>query len=145
MKPSWGCYWAGQWMENIEFAVEQGMELIAVYKPDGQGCGELDCFPSKEDWEGTDGKRFAKDKFLGGSQVFGGRTERARTAEGGACWYVHRFLICTHITSIRPLTCQKKELAYIEKVLGLEIHHKLDIRQFRSKVYERPKVRGGRF
>ena len=52
MKPSWGCYWAGQWMENIEFAVGQGMELIAVYKPDGQGRGELDRFPSKQDWDG---------------------------------------------------------------------------------------------
>ena len=31
---------------------------------------------------------------------------------------------------------QKKEIAYIEKVLGLEIHHKLDINQFRNKMYE---------
>ena len=35
---------------------------------------------------------------------------------------------------------QKKEIAYIEKVLGLEIHHKLDINQFRNKMYEKPKV-----
>ena len=35
---------------------------------------------------------------------------------------------------------QKKEIAYIEKVLGLEIHHKLDIYQFRNKMYEKPKV-----
>ena len=70
MKPSWGCYWAGQWMENIEFAVEQGMELIVVYKPEGHGRGELDHFPTKKDWETTDGARFSKDAFLGGSQVF---------------------------------------------------------------------------
>ena len=49
-------------------------------------------------------------------------------------------MICTLITSIRILTCQKKELAYLEKVLGLEIHHKLDIVQFRNKMYEKPKV-----
>ena len=70
MTPPWGCYWYGQWLANIEFAAKQGMELIAVYKPGGQGRGELDGFPSKEDWNGTDGKAFAKNEFLGGSQVF---------------------------------------------------------------------------
>ena len=44
------------------------------------------------------------------------------------------------MTSIRPLTCQKKELAYIEKVLGLEIHHKLDIELFRNKLHEKAEV-----
>ena len=67
--PSWGCYWFGQWLANLMFAVEQGMELIAVHKQDGQGAGALDLFPSKQDWEGTDGKQFSKDGFLGGSQV----------------------------------------------------------------------------
>ena len=35
---------------------------------------------------------------------------------------------------------QKKEIAYIEQVLKLKIHHKLDIVQFRNKMYEKPKV-----
>ena len=69
MTPSWGCYWFGQWLANLMFAVEQGMELIAVHKQDGQGAGTLDRFPAKQDWEGTDGKQFSKDGFLGGSQV----------------------------------------------------------------------------
>ena len=60
-------------MANLMFAVEQakqkGMELIAVYKQDGQGLGALDRFPKKKDWEGTDGKDFGPDAFLGGSQV----------------------------------------------------------------------------
>ena len=80
MTPPWGCYWAGQWMENIEYAAKQGMELIAVYKPGGQGGGELDHFPSKEDWDRTDGKSFAKNEFLGGSQVFTQRDVCARTS-----------------------------------------------------------------
>ena len=67
--PSWGCYWFGQWLANLMFAIKQGMELIAVHKQDGQGAGALDRFPSKQDWEGTDGKQFSKDAFLGGSQV----------------------------------------------------------------------------
>ena len=69
MTPPWGCYWFGQWLANIEFAAEQGMELITVHKKDGQGRGELDRFPTMQDWEGTDGKQFSKDGFLGGSQV----------------------------------------------------------------------------
>ena len=69
MTPSWGCYWFGQWLANLTFAVKQGMVLIAVHKKDGQGAGALDRFPSKQDWEGTDGKQFSKDGFLGGSQV----------------------------------------------------------------------------
>ena len=70
--PSWGCYWFGQWLANVRSAVEKKnppMELIAVYKKDGQGLGALDRFPSKQNWEGTDGKQFSKDGFLGGSQV----------------------------------------------------------------------------
>ena len=82
MTPPWGCYWAGQWMENIEYAAKQGMELIAVYKPGGQGGGELDRFPSREDWDGTDGKSFAKNEFLGGSQVFTRRDVYASTSVG---------------------------------------------------------------
>ena len=102
MKPSWGCYWAGQWMENIEYAAKQGMELIAVYKPDGQGRGELDRFPSREDWDGTDGKSFAKNEFLGGSQVVPRRNVYASTsvgAHGGArcsCLHVHCCVIHAH-------------------------------------------------
>ena len=69
MTPPWGCYWFGQWLANIEFAAEHGMELITVHKKDGQGRGELDRFPTIQDWEGTDGKQFSKDGFLGGSQV----------------------------------------------------------------------------
>ena len=69
MTPPWGCYWFGQWLANIEFAAEQGTELITVHKKDGQGRGELDRFPTMQDWEGTDGKQFSKDGFLGGSQV----------------------------------------------------------------------------
>ena len=67
--PSWGCYWFGQWLANLMFAIEQGMQLIAVHKQEGHGLGALDRFPSKQDWEGTDGKQFSKDGFLGGSQV----------------------------------------------------------------------------
>ena len=52
------------------------------------------------------------------------------------------YLFCTSValvlTSQFVLRLQKKEIAYIEKVLGLEIHHKLDINQFRNKMYERP-------
>ena len=35
---------------------------------------------------------------------------------------------------------QKKEIAYIEHVLKLKIHHKLDIEQFRNKAHEKAKV-----
>ena len=35
---------------------------------------------------------------------------------------------------------QKKEIAYIEHVLKLKIHHKLDIEQFRNKLYEKAEV-----
>ena len=39
------------------------------------------------------------------------------------------------------LVCfQKKEIAYIEHVLKLKIHHKLDIEQFRNKAHEKAKV-----
>ena len=47
---------------------------------------------------------------------------------------------CTSNNTFTVLDAQRKEVAYIEKVLGLEIHHKLDINQFRNKMYERPKV-----
>ena len=41
-----------------------------------------------------------------------------------------------------PLTLdQKMEVAYVEHVLKAKISHKLDIDQFRRKVYEKPKVR----
>ena len=69
MTPPWGCYWFGQWLANMDFAAKQGMEFITVHKKDGQGRGELDRFPTMQDWEGTDGKQFSKDGFLGGSQV----------------------------------------------------------------------------
>ena len=63
--------------------------------------------------------------------------------DSGVCAHVHR-QICT-LAFIPPLpivgTCpQKKEIAYIEQVLKLKIHHKLDIVQFRNKMYEKPKV-----
>ena len=106
MTPPWGCYWYGQWLGNIEFAVKQGMELMVVSKPGGQGRGELDRFPSKEDWEGKDGTRFAKDKFLGGSQVFNGRAipsaptdERVCAVAGDACPHAH----CSWLTLMPDL------------------------------------------
>ena len=139
MTPPWGCYWYGQWLGNIEYAAKQGMEFIVVYKPDGQGRGELDCFPTKEDWEGADGKSYAKDAFLGGSQVFC-RLDHLHYHAKAQLQSLPKHLIQAHLL-ILALADQKKELAYIEKVLGLEIHHKLDIHQFRNKEYERPKVR----
>ena len=88
MTPPWGCYWFGQWLANIEFAAKQGMELITVHKKDGQGRGELDRFPTMQDWEGTDGKQFSKDGFLGGSQVR--RRLQSALSVAGVCVRVHQ-------------------------------------------------------
>ena len=40
---------------------------------------------------------------------------------------------CSHLS-------QKKAIAYIEHVLKLKIHHKLEIEQFRNKLHEKAKV-----
>ena len=46
----------------------------------------------------------------------------------------------TRLPSPALVCFQKKEIAYIEQVLKLKIHHKLDIEQFRNKLHEKAKV-----
>ena len=113
-----------------------------VYKAGGQGRGEL------ESWPGN-GTGIRADDFLGGSQVRRSctfhplarslqRDLHAKPSHVVSC----AMLNCSPPPDPHPLTLdQKMEVAYVEHVLKAKISHKLDIDQFRRKVYEKPKVR----
>ena len=113
-----------------------------VYKAGGQGRGEL------ESWPGN-GTGIRADEFLGGSQVRPTRTFHplARSLQRdlhAKPSHVVSTLFRAPCSTVHPhpLTIdQKMEVAYVEHVLKAKISHKLDIDQFRRKVYEKPKVR----